>query len=55
MYIYCLAIEHRKAHSKKPKNTEYAIKLVTSKIESLKAKGYDPTELINTAIEKNWI
>jgi DNA-binding transcriptional regulator YhcF (GntR family) len=48
-------LEHRSNHAKKPKNTEYAIRLVARKLETLKARGYDPNELLNTAIEKNWI
>lgn len=48
-------MEHRKNHYKKPKNTEYAIKLVARKLQELKSNGYEPTDLLNTAIEKNWI
>ena len=48
-------IIYRKNHSKKPVNSEYAIKLIANRIQKLKRKGHDPTELLNTAHEKNWL
>ena len=38
----------------KAQNTDYALKLVVNRLSELKARGHDPTALLNTAIEHGW-
>lgn len=48
-------ITHRRAMPKAGKFTPRAYKLLCDKLEGLAKQGYDPNELLDTAIERNWI
>ena len=46
--------EHRKAIDRGKKMTPYAEWLIVRKLLRFKEEGYDPNELIDTAIERGW-